>query len=386
MRKSIFNLTLVLSIALTSSIVGQEQNTQAKRFDELAKAFQKKYKPPGFTVAVAQNNKIVFEKAYGKNDLENNIATKPESVFRTASIAKPITAIAVLQLVEQGKIKLDDPIQKHCPEFPKTEHPLTVRHLLCHQGGIRHYKSSAEAAGKSVYFSIADSIKLFKDDKLLAKPGDRYRYTTYGYSLLGRAVETASGMRFRDYLQKHVFDACGMSGSGVDDFYRIIPNRSRGYAKISPAIHRQLPKSLQAKIKPGEICNCQLHDTSMKIPGGGIVSTSRDLVRFGLAVHNAKLIKAKTRDLAWTRQKTSDGKQTSYGLGWFVNEQEPKLIYHSGGQAGTSTFLAILPENDVVIAVMCNLQGTPCAQLVRTIGKSILETQKKQQAVDRSNK
>ena len=366
MRISLRVLTLAIIFGIANLSVAQETDSWVKEFDKQAMAFQKKHNPPGFTVAVAHNNKMIFEKAYGKSDLENDVATKVNSVFRTASIAKPITAIAVLQLVEQGKIKLDDPIQKHCPEFPETDQKLTIRHLLCHQGGIRHYKFAMEASGKKTYVSIADSIRLFKDDKLVAKPGEKYSYTTYGFSLLGRAVETASKKSFRDYLQDHIFNPAEMKNSGIDDYFRIIPNRSRGYAKLTPYLRRQLPKSVLPKLKAGQILNCELHDTSMKIPGGGLVSTSGDLVRFCLGVKNGKLIKPETRKLAWESQKTADGKRTNYGLGFGVRNQG-KIIAHSGGQAGTSTFMMILPEDNLVVAVMCNLQRTPCAQLAQSI-------------------
>lgn len=374
-----FCLGSIAIILLTSaSSFGQQTEVDiATEIDEMAIEFRQQYKVPGLTVAIARDGKIFFSKAFGKSDLENDVNAKPETVFRTASIAKPLTAVAVLQLVEQGKIKLDDPIQKHCPEFPKTEKPLTIRHLLCHLGGVRHYKARGESAGTKAFYTIKDSLDLFKDDKLKYEPGSKFSYTTYGYSLLGRAIETASGMSYREYLQKNVFDPAGMNASGLDDWFRIIPNRTRGYARLSRTMHQSLPSEVQKMTKPGEVYNCQLHDTSMKIPGGGLVSTSPDLVRFGMAMLENKLIKEETCEQAWTTQKTNEGKATRYGLGWNIATDGAKIISHSGGQAGTSTFLIIVPKHKLCVAVMSNLQGAPCTVLAKKMATAIVTDAKK---------
>ena len=344
-----------------------------KEVESAVATFQQQHKVPGLSVAIHQKGKLVFDRGFGLSDLENQVATTPKTVYRTASIAKPLTAIAVLQLVEQGKIDLDQPISAYCPEFPDIKTPPTIRQLLCHQGGIRHYKNAREPSGTRYFPTLADSLNLFINDPLLAPPGTRFIYTTYGYSLLGRAVETVSGKPFDVYLQTNVFDRANMKSAGLDNVYQVIPHRTRGYAKLSEQQHGQLPTVVRDQLKPGDIINCSLHDTSMKIPGGGLICSASDLTHLGDAMLKDQLLKRSTRNTAWTKQTTTDGKATSYGLGWVVggDTRLPSRVSHSGGQAGTATYLMIAPKQETIIAVMANLQGAPCGKLAMDLQRIV---------------
>lgn len=376
-QKTVYLLVSMIGLA---PLFGQDLETapvgetflKSLQIESAVEAFQKQHNIPGISVAVSQNGTLVFDQGFGLSDVENQVGATPETVYRTASIAKPLTAVCVLQLAEQGKIDLDEPIHQYCPEFPEMENGPTVRQLLCHQGGVRHYKNATEPSGTRYYPTLRDSLDLFIKDPLLAPPGTRFIYTTYGFSLLGRAVETASGQSFDTYLQEHVFDRANMKSAGLDNVYQIIPHRTRGYATLGEQQHRRLPPVVRDRLKPGDIVNCKLHDTSMKIPGGGLICSANDLIQLGNAMLNNKLLKRATRDQAWTPQATQDGKATTYGLGWVVAEadQQPRIT-HSGGQAGTATYLMILPEQQAVIAIMANLQGAPCSRLAGTLRKMV---------------
>lgn len=373
---------VILLINGWSSLVGQqpvsELNAAASNISEQIEsavaAFQQKNKIPGMSVAVGRRGETIFNRGFGFSDVENRVATTSATVYRTASIAKPLTAVAILQLVEQGKVQLDKPIGDYCPEFPAMETPPTVQQLLCHQGGVRHYKNAREPSGTRYFPTLADSLTLFIKDPLLAAPGSRFIYTTYGYSLLGRAVETTSEQSFDTYLQRHVFDPANMQTAGLDNLYQVIPHRTRGYAKLGEQQHRGLPPTVRNQLKPGDVVNCQLHDTSMKIPGGGLICSALDLVHLGDAMLNDQLLQRATRNQAWKRQATADGRPTSYGLGWVISSVDASpRISHSGGQAGTSTYLMILPKQQIVIAVMANLQGAPCGKLAESL-RQIVES------------
>lgn len=361
----------LIGIWLPAGALGQTSrlnDRQRESVDKVVQVFSQSTQAPGFTVAIGLGDQIVLDRAWGLSDLENEVATVPETRFRTASIAKSMTAVAVLQLVQQGKLGLDDPIDQHCPEYPQRDVVPTIRQLLCHQGGVRHYKNPFESTGTRHFDSIADSLKLFVNDDLLFEPGERFSYTTYGYSLLGRAVETASGMTYEDYMHRHVFDPAQMACTGVDHHWRIVPHRSRGYQPLHPMRINRIPDRFQDDYNMGAPVNCSLHDTSMKIPGGGLVSTSGDLVRFAFAVMDERLLDQEMRELAWTAQTTADGTRTGYGLGWAVSEKEGvATVSHSGGQSGTSTYLLIRPDQRIVVAVMCNMQGAPCGRLAASI-------------------
>jgi len=238
---------------------------------------------------------------------------------------------------------------------------------------VRHYTRPGEASGTEHFYTVADSLRIFKDDPLLHEPGTRYHYSTFGYVLLGCAVEGASGMPYDRYMAERVFAPAGMARTRTDDHFTPIPDRTRGYLVLSQQLYDGLPDSAKANYTVGGIYNSTLHDTSMKIPGGGLVSTSEDLVRFLFALRAGKLVKPDTLAQMWTPQKPKDGQATTYGLGWGISTVEGgTLIQHTGGQSGTSTVVAYRADKGLVIAVMSNLQGAGVSRLAAQIAALLL--------------
>lgn len=355
-------LVVALPLPLAAQTPAQLPPEQIERIETVIASEMARQSIPALSIAIAVNNRIVYANGFGFADLENFVPARADTLYRTASIAKPMTATAVLQLAERGKLDLDAPIQQYCPAFPEKNWPVTARQLLGHLGGVRHYKSGEEATGKKHYFSVVESLELFKDDPLLHEPGTAFRYTTFGYVLLGCAIEGASGMSYLDYMQKNVFDPAGMHRTGPDDVHRILPNRARGYVVLDEDDYESLPDAAKADAEVGALYNASLHDTSMKVPGGGLVSTAVDLVKFALAHNTGLLLEEETRKQMWTRQATRDGQQSNFGLGWvvieFTDERAPGvLVMAAGGQPGTSTFLVLRPDRGRAIALMVNLEG-----------------------------
>lgn len=327
-----------------------------KQIDGIVEKARSEQKLPAVSVAIELKGDIIFKKAYGIADLENQLPATTETLIRTGSIAKPMTAVGALQLAEQGKLDLDAPIQKYCPEFPQKKWPLTTRQLLGHLSGIRAYEGK-EGESTIHYYSTADGMIFFKNDPLLFQPGEKFAYTTYGYTVIGCVMEGASGQKYPDYMTEHVFKPAGMTHTIVDNF-AIVPHRARGYDKDDD----------------GNVRNAGFMDSSYKIPGGGYVSTPEDLVRFAAAVMSNKLLKPETVKMMWTSQKTSDGKETHYGLGWGLAELEGQPIFaHTGGQQGTSTSLLVMPSREYASAVMTNMQNQDAAEINRSIGKVVME-------------
>ncbi|HVG19313.1 MAG TPA: serine hydrolase domain-containing protein [Blastocatellia bacterium] len=307
---------------------------------------------PALSVAIVADRKLRWSNGYGLADLENYIPAKSATVYRLGSISKTITAIAVMQLAERGRLDLDAPVQKYCPAFPQKQWPTTARQLLGHLAGVRHYKSEAEFLSTRHYNSVVEGLDMFKDDPLLHEPGTKYSYTTHGYSILGCAVEGASGMKFADYVRENVFKPAGMDTMRVDDVFEIIPNRAQGYFKN----------------QGGQLRNSTLADTSYKIPGGGFCSTVIDLARFAIAVQEGALVKQQTLDQMWTRQKTRDGKETSYGLGWGLSDRSGlKEVQHGGAQQRVTTNLYMIPEKGLAVVLMANVEGASLNALSRQI-------------------
>lgn len=352
---------LLLTVALPVHSVRAQSDTKTqatwKDVDTAIEAARVAAKIPGVNVAIGRDGRIVYERGFGLADVENDVKATPHTRFRTASIAKPMTAVCVMQLHEQKKLDLDRPFHEIYARWPKKRWPLTCRQLLGHLGGVRHYNRLGEASGTKRYLSVQASLDCFQNDALLHEPGTKYHYTTYGYSLLGVAVERAAKTTFGRYLQKNVWDRAGMAHSTLDDHFALIPGRARGY-----------------RLEGNQLRNCEMHDTSMKIPGGGLRSTASDLVRFGLAMLGDQLVQPATRKRMWTRQQTKSGEATGYGLGFRVGRRDGmRVIGHTGGQAGTTCFLVILPEKATAFAVMSNLYRAKLAPMRQILTRAVTD-------------
>lgn len=357
-------LLCVLALAVAAPVLAGQASAPlgseaVRRIEQLIRDEMALQKIPGLSVALVKDDELRWEKGFGVADLENQVPARPETMYRLASISKPITAVAALQQVEQGKLDLDQPVQKYVPSFPQKPWPVTCRQLLGHLGGVRHYKGD-ELASTRRYQSLTEALAIFKDDPLLHEPGTKYAYTTYGYNLLGCAVEGASSTKFSDYLQAHIFKPAGMERICVDDAAAIIPYRAQGY--------RKLPD--------GTLRNSILADTSNKIPGGGLCGTSGDLARFAIALQKNVLLKPATRAQMWTRQRLTDGTESAYGLGWNVSTRAGRReVAHGGGQPRVATYLYLLPDERCAVAIMTNLEGAKLPELSRRIADTVLGSQ-----------
>jgi serine beta-lactamase-like protein LACTB, mitochondrial len=321
---------------------------------------------PGLSAAVVLDGRPYWSQGFGMADLENYSLATSATLFRLGSISKPISATAVLERWERGELDLDAPVQKYCPAFPQKEWPITTRELLGHLGGIRHYnpdgKGDIPEDSARHFASMEESLGLFASDPLVAKPGTKFHYSTYGYTLVGCVLEGAASEKFIHFLRKNVFEPAGMEQTRDDDFSTVVPHRSRWY-------HRD---------KRGVVRNAGVLDSSYKIPGGGIISSADDLASFEAAILADKLVKRATRDLLWTSLKTADGKETGYGLGWGIMDKFGlHILAHAGSQQGTSTAFAIVPARNAGVVVLCNLDSVDVDQLEMQILRIALDVPEK---------
>jgi CubicO group peptidase (beta-lactamase class C family) len=249
-------------------------------------------------------------------------------------------------------------VQKYCPAFPEKQWPVTTRQVLAHLSGIRHYKSDEEFNSTRHYESVAEGLSVFKDDPLLHEPGAKYTYSTFGYTLLGCEVEGASGSKFADYVRQNVFAPAGMERIRVDSVADIIPNRAQGYRRM----------------KDGEMKNSPLADNSYKVPGGGFVSTVEDLAKFAVALETYRLLKRETTEQMFTGQKTKDGRETRYGLGWNVGARNGlRNVGHSGAQQRVSTHLHLQPDQGLAVVLMANIEDVRLGELAARISDILLK-------------
>jgi CubicO group peptidase (beta-lactamase class C family)/D-alanyl-D-alanine dipeptidase len=344
---------------LVASVVrAQEQNVTAlvpvEEIEQFVQQFMDSNGVPGMSVAVAVDNQLLYSNGFGLADVENTVPATESTRYRTASIAKPMTAAVVLSLMEDGKLDLDASVQNYVPEFSGKKWPVTSRQLLGHLGGIRHYKSSTESSSTKHFYTLKSALKTFADDPLIHQPGTKYRYSSFGYNLLGSVAESA-GDDFLTLLSQRVLEPSGMTHTVADDTLAVIPGRASGYIRATEPLLTRLPDD--HNLVEGQLYNSTLQDTSMKIPGGGLLSTAPDLVRFAISLNQGKLLKAKTLEEMWTQQNTTNGEATSYGLGWSVGRKSGHIaVWHGGAQSGTSTMLLLYPETGTCVAIMSNLQ------------------------------
>lgn len=296
----------------------------------------------GAVAGISQGDSILWKSSNGYMDLKNHKKATLTMRTRIASISKPMTAIAVMQLFEKGLIQLNEPIQTYIKEFPSSStNKITVRHLLNHTSGIKGYASAKEAETRKNYSTLTEAMNAFKDRDLHAEPGTEYNYTTYGYVILGVLIERVSGISFEAYMEKNIWEKAGMNSTGVEHYKQTYENKTQLYSKRRNGKVKHIKKG---------------NNLSNRVPGGGFYSTLEDMLKFGQAVLNNTFIKPET--LKMMLEDTGRKKEGNpYGLGWFMYGAAPtpeKVFGHGGAQTGASTDLFIIPSEQKVIVLLSN--------------------------------
>lgn len=275
----------------------------------------------------------------GFSNKQKNQRSNKNTVHRIASLSKPLTAVAIMQLYESGQIKLDESIHTYLPEFPKkSKGDITIRQLLNHTSGIKHYESNWDGISFTRYKTVIEALDEFKDRPLSFKPGTGYEYSTYGYTMLGAIIEKVSGLSYEEYMRTNIFHPASMKNTEIEDSKTNYPNKAELYIKLGSNYIRS-PKT----------------DLSVKAPGGGIHSTAADLLNFGKAILEHKLIDSTSLEMMI--KKTHNLKQgTPYGFGWYILDDEKlgKVILHGGSQSGASANLQIALDQKIVSVCLAN--------------------------------
>ncbi len=292
--------------------------------------------------------------AYGYRDVARRLPATPRTTYRMASVTKSFTAVAVLQLVEQGKLDLDANISTLVPAYPAKQWPVTVRDLLGHLSGVPTYDGLASSRNVKV-MSTAAAIAVFAKKPLVAEPRTRYLYTTWGYNLLGAAVESVSGQSYRDYLREHVFAPAGMPFADLDIVATRDEHQARGY-----------------RVQGGALKPSRFLDVSSRFGGGGTRATVGDMLGFGRAVLSHSLVSRETMGRMQASMATTDGRLTDYGMGFAIYPVRGHyVVAHAGGQPETTTMLVMLPAEDTVIALASNVEGE--ARRMRRLSNRLME-------------
>ena len=314
---------------------------------------------PGLSAAVLVDGRIVWSEGLGFADLENRVPATALTRFRIASISKPVTAAAVGLLVEQGRLDLDEPVQRYVPDYPGQRWPITARQLAGHTAGVRHYRGDEMLSARR-YPDVRSALAIFERDSLLFEPGTKYNYSTYGFNLLSAVVEGAAGEPFLAYMERAVFAPLGLRSIGAEHGDSLIEWRARFYDRGAD----------------GRVRNAPYVDNSNKWAGGGFVSNAEDLARFGWAHVGGGLLKPETVTLLTTSQRLRSGEPTGYGIGWSVGADSAsgrRWWGHTGGATGGRSVLVVLPDEHVVVAALANLGQAPMSiELARRIAEGFV--------------
>ena len=303
---------------------------------------------PGLSVAVGVGGDIVWAEGFGWADLEKRVPVAPNMRFRIGHASKALTSAAVGLLLEKGRLDLDDEIQTYVPAFPEKQWPVTLRQLMGHVAGVRHYDNEEDYMPSAHCERASEGLPRFADDPLRFQPETRYGYSTFGWMLVSAAVEAAANEPFFTFMRSQVFQPLGMRDTTTDSVTEPIPQRATFYYPRLSGDPTYGPE-LATRV-----------DYSCFAGAGAFLSTPSDLVRFGMAISSGTLLKPATVSMLQTPQQLLSGVRTEYGLGWtletFPLAGEPtRLASHASRTllGGTSSFMTF-PERGIVVAVMSN--------------------------------
>ncbi len=299
---------------------------------------------PGAAVLVVQDGKTVLRKGYGLANVELGVPIRPEMVFRIGSTTKQFTTACVLKLVEEGTLRLDDPVSKYLPDYAGPARSVTVTQLLTHTSGIR---SATEM--RTWYPHMREDwteeqvLGVFQNEPLEFEPGTRWHYTNSGYMLLGAILEKITGRRYADLVAEWIFRPLGMRDTRYDEAAPILPGRVEGYRQTRDGL-----------------INAPYLSMTQPFSAGSLVSTVDDLARWQSALDQGEILSAESRRRMWTPVVLPDGTPTRYGFGWILWSYEGhSVVEHGGTVNGFSAANMRLPDDRIYVAVLSNCGGGP---------------------------
>jgi len=346
-----FCIAIIFLIA-PHAAVAQDHAAKIQEFLTVAH----KYRQFNGSVLVAENGKIIYKGAYGQANMEWNIPNTPDTRFRLGSITKQFTATAILQLVEQGKIKLDAKLSDYLPDYRKdTGEKVTIHHLLTHTSGIPSYTSQPgffQNVSRNPY-KVDEFVKKYASGDLEFEPGSKFIYNNSGYFLLGAIIERVTGKPYEQVLKQNIFDPLGMKNTGYDHHDTLIPKRASGYSKT-----------------PDGYTNAAYLDMSIPYAAGSLYSTVEDLYLWDQALYTDKVLSAQSKALMYKPFLEN------YAYGWAVanasfkqNDQPVQVISHDGGINGFSTTIVRFPKEKNLIVMLDNTGSEYVNRLGQSIGK-----------------
>jgi CubicO group peptidase (beta-lactamase class C family) len=357
-KRTIAKVTILAAVMLTSVVFISCGQSKTEKLDKLIGAFAAEGQFNG-SVLVAVKGKVIYKKGFGLANMEWNIPNQSDTKHRLGSITKQFTCMLIMQLVEQGKLKLDLPITTYLPDYPKKNGDIiTIHHLMTHSSGIPNYTSFPnffKEHGRDPY-TASKLVSYFADSTLDFKPGESFAYSNSGFVLLGAIIEKVTGKPYEQVLQENILTPLKMINTGYDHHNTILKNRASGYDKTGK-----------------RYANAGYLDMSIPHAAGALYSTAEDLYLWDQALYTNQLLRKESMDLIFAKHINA-GEGTYYGYGWFIEdipvgntEEQLQTTGHGGGIHGFGTLITRIPSDKSLIVLLDNTGGGALEKMTNSI-------------------
>lgn len=341
--------TLLPLLLLLVTVTCFAQDGVATRVDDYIRAEMKAQQIPGVSLAVMKNGEIVLARGYGLANVELQVPVKPETIFQSGSVGKQFTATAIMMLVEEGKLSLDDKITKFFPDTPETWRNITLRHMLTHTSGLGDYPEDFDLRRD---YTEDELVQRVKATPLSFQPGEKWKYSNLAYVMLGVLIHEITGKFYGDFLQERIFKPLEMSTARIISEADIVPNRAAGYRVVN------------GQLKNQNWVSPTLNTTA----DGALYLTVYDMAKWDAALYTEKLLKRSSLEQMWTPVKLNDGKTFPYGFGWtVVTAHGHRLIEHGGSWQGFKSQISRYVDDKLTIVVFANQAQANPAKLAHGV-------------------
>jgi CubicO group peptidase (beta-lactamase class C family) len=357
-KNSVLRL-LMVALVVVGEAFCQTPGSASDEVAQYVKTEMARQHIPGIALLVSRNGEIVRAQGIGFSNVELQVPVKPETLFQSGSVGKQFTATAIMMLVEEGKIGLDDSITKYFPDAPANWKPVTVRNLLSHTGGFTDYPKDFDFRKD---YTEDDLLKIVAGIPLAFPPGTKWRYSNLGYLTLGILIHRVTGKFYGDVLEERIFHPLGMQSTRIMSEADIIPNRAAGY------------RLLQGQLKNQEWVSPTLNTTA----DGSLYFSIVDLAKWDAALYTEKLLKRSSLEQMWTVVKLNDGKPNSgnYGFGWEITSSHGhRLIDHDGAWQGFKTQISRYVDDKLTVVVLSNLAEANPGKIAEGVAEIYLNGQ-----------
>jgi CubicO group peptidase (beta-lactamase class C family) len=330
----------VLSYFAPSIVQAQATSTVSQDVSNYVRSEMQRQHIPGIALLVSRGGKIVQAEGFGLSNVELQVPVKPETIFQSGSVGKQFTATAVMMLVEEGKVSLDDPLTKYFPDAPATWKEVTVRELLSHTAGFGDYPEKFDFHKDQ---TEDEELKMVESIPLAYPPGTKWDYSNLGYLTLGILIHRVTGEFYGDFLQQRIFHPLDMQTTRIISEADIIPNRAAGYRLVK-----------------GELKNQEwVAPTINTTADGSLYFSILDLAKWDAALYTEKLLKRSSLEQMWTPAKLKNGQpnKDGYGFGWFMEEKHGHhVIGHDGAWQGFKSAITRYVNDQLTVVVLANLE------------------------------